>query len=95
LAEIDFIDSSTVKQNLALVELNFLVSRGNNVKFSYEYHDPDEAIFQNAKERYSVVYEPFLNQFLQLRAGLRMNNGIPQSTSMNTKFSFIELHLFF
>ena len=95
LAEIDFKDNSTVEQQIVLAELNFLVSRGNNVKFSYEYHDPDEAIFQNAKERYSVVYEPFLNQFLQLRAGLRKNNGIPQSTSMNTTFSFIELHLFF
>ena len=94
LAEVDFIDGAGVDQIAALAELNFLVSRGNNVKFSYEYHDPDEAIFQNAKERYSVVYEPFLNQFLQLRVGFRDNNGIPQNTSQNATFSFVELHLF-
>ncbi len=94
LAEIDFIDDSTIEQQIALAELNFLVSRGNNVKFSYEYHDPDEAIFQNARERYSLVYEPFLNQFLQLRVGIRENKGIPLNSTLNATFSFLELHLF-
>jgi len=94
LAEIDFIDNSTVEQQIALAELNFLVSRGNNVKFSYEYHDPDEAIFENALERYSLVYEPFLNQFLQLRAGVRESKGIPQNPGLNDTYSFLELHLF-
>jgi hypothetical protein len=94
LAEMDFIDDSTVEQRLALLELNFLVSRGNNVKFSYEYHDPSLDIFENALERYSLVYEPFLNQFLQLRAGVRESKGIPQNPGLNDTYSFLELHLF-
>ena len=94
LAEMDFIDETTVEQRAALLEFNFLVSRGNNVKFSYEYHDPNEDIFENARERYSLAYEPFLNQFIQLRGGVRESKGIPQNSGMNDTFSFLELHLF-
>ncbi len=94
LAELDVIDDSTVEQRIALLELNLLVSRGKNVKFSYEYHDPSIDIFENARERYSLVYEPFLNQFIQLRAGVRESKGIPQNPGMNDTFSFLELHLF-
>ena len=94
LAELDVIDGSTVEQRIALLELNLLISRGKNLKFSYEYHDPDLDIFENARERYSVVYEPFLNQFIQVRGGVRDNRGIPQNATLNATFYFIELHLF-
>jgi hypothetical protein len=94
LAELDLIDDSMVEQRIALLELNLLVSRGKNVKFSYEYHDPSRDIFENARERYSLVYEPFLNQFTQLRAGVRESQGIPQNPGLNDTFSFLELHLF-
>jgi hypothetical protein len=95
LAEGAVIDNSTVKQRVGILEFNFLLSRGNNLKLSYEYHDPDTAIFENARTRYSVVYEPFLNQFTQVRAGYRDNRGIPQNPGFNSKLYFAELHLFF
>lgn len=90
----DVIDDSTTEQRVGIVEFNFLVVRGNNVKLSYEYHDPDLDIFENANERYSLVYEPFLNQFTQIRTGVRVNDGIPQDPSLNTNSYFLELHLF-
>ena len=95
LAEADVIDDSTVKQRVSILEFNFLLSRGNNLKFSYEYHDPDLAIFENARTRYSLVYESFLNQFTQFRAGFRDNRGIPQNPGFNSNLYFLELHLFF
>jgi len=95
LAELDVIDDSTDEEFVSIVELNLLLSRGNNLKFSYEYHDPSDAIAQNARERFSLVWEPFLNQFTQFRAGVRDNRGIPQSNVQNKTDYFLELHLFF
>jgi hypothetical protein len=93
--EADVIDDETIEQLISILEINFLVARGQNIKLSYEYHDPDEDIFNNAIERYSLVYEPFLNQFTQVRVGARENDGIPQDPSQNASSYFLELHLFF
>ena len=94
LAAGDVVDDMTVEQRVGIAEINFLVVRGHNVKFSYEWHDPNVDIFENANERYSLVYEPFLNQFTQVRVGVRENNGIPQDPSANITSYFLELHLF-
>lgn len=88
-------DNSKVRQRVLISELNLLLSRGNNLKFSYEYHDPDSTIFENARTRYSLVWEPFLNQFTQLRFGYRDSRGIPQNPGFNSNLYFAELHLFF
>ena len=95
LFEADVVDDETIEQFVSIFEINFLVARGKNLKLSYEYHDPDEDIFENANERYSLVYEPFLNQFLQVRIGARDNSGIPQNPALNTSSYFAELHLYF
>ena len=95
LAAADIIDDSTDRQFVAIGELNLLLTRGNNLKFTYEYHDPSEILVENARERYSVVWEPFVNQFTQFRAGVRDNRGIPQSDAQNLTEYFLELHLFF
>ena len=94
LAEMDIIDDSTDKEFVSILELNLLISRGNNLKFSYEWHDPSDAIAQNARERFSLVWEPFVNQFTQFRIGVRENRGIPQSNVQNKTEYFFELHLF-
>jgi hypothetical protein len=95
LAEADFIDDDTVEQRVSILETNILLSRGHNLKFSYEYHDPDDSISENARERFSLVYEPFVNQFTQFRTGIRDNKGIPQNDASNANEYFLELHLFF
>ncbi|NCF34826.1 MAG: hypothetical protein GWP56_00315 [Gammaproteobacteria bacterium] len=100
LLEADIIDvedptGDDLEQYVSILEFNLLISRGHNLKFSYEYHDPDEDIYDNANERYSIVYEPFLYQFVQVRVGARDNEGIPQDPSLNTSSYFAELHLFF
>jgi len=95
LAEAAVIDDSVDEQRVSIVELNLLLARGHNLKFSYEYYDPSSAVFQNARERFSLVYEPFLNQFTQFRVGVRDNRGIPQNPGFNANLLFVELHLFF
>ena len=95
LVAADIIDDSTDEEFVSIAELNLLLSRGNNLKFSYEYHDPSDEIAQNARERFSLMWEPFLNQFTQFRAGVRENRGIPQSNAQNKTEYFLELHLFF
>jgi len=94
LAATDIIDDSTDKEFVSILEFNLLLSRGNNLKFSYEYHDPSDVIAQNVRERYSLVWELFLNQFTQFRAGVRENRGIPQSNAQNQTEYFLEFHLF-
>lgn len=95
LAEAGYIENPTDEQRFAIAEVNFLIRRGHNLKLTYDYFDPSLAIFENARERYSVVYEPFLNQFTQVRLGLRENRGIPQNAAQNAQLVFGELHLFF
>ena len=45
--------------------------------------------------RWSIVYEYTPVQFLQLRAGARIRDGIPQSDAQNAQTYFIECHAFF
>jgi hypothetical protein len=51
--------------------------------------------FLVTRERYSLVYEPFLYQFTQVRVGYRDRRGIPQNAGFNANEFFAELHLFF
>lgn len=95
LAEVDAVDNSTVEERAMILEFNLLIARGKNLKFSYEYHDPSLEIFQNSLKRYSLVYEPFLNQFTQLRAGVRDYKSKPLNPTLTDTHTFLELHLFF
>lgn len=95
LAEAADVNDPTVQQRIWILEFNFLLARGNNLKLSLEHHDPSRAIFENRRRRYSLVYEPFINQFTQLRVGVRDRRGIPQNPGFNANSYFVDLHLFF
>lgn len=100
LAEIDQITddlSPTVTQDAvaALVEADWRVRKGHNLKFTYEYLDPDMDVSENHQVRYSLVWEYSPMQFLQSRMGLRSYDGIPQVDAQNRDVFFAELHGFF
>jgi hypothetical protein len=78
-----------------LVEGNWLFARGNNLRVTGEFFDPDRKVANDAQTRWSVVYELTPIQFLQLRAGARFSDGIPQDDAEHEKFYFVELHGFF
>jgi hypothetical protein len=100
LAEADLVDDKSFanggrRMAATLVEANWLVSQGNNLKITSEFFDPDRSVAHNGQTRWSVVYELTPVQFVQLRAGVRYNDGIPQINSEHTKLYFVQLHAFF
>lgn len=76
----------------ALGELDWALHRGQNLKFTAEFQDPDRAVRQDQFTRWSAVYEFSPIPFVQLRAGLRRYRGIPQNDFENRRSLFVELH---
>jgi len=99
LAELDFITDKTPAgdedQYASLVEGNWRLRKGHNLKFSYEYLDPDRDRGEDEQERYSLVWEYSPIQFLQSRVGVRAYNGIPNFPISNRDEIFAELHVYF
>jgi hypothetical protein len=97
LAEGDLVhDDSLQRSEVAgLLEGDWRVRKGHNLKLTAEYMDPDRAVRNNQQTRYSFVYEYTPIPFLQLRAGYRHFFGIPQSNPENQQLTFIELHAYY
>jgi hypothetical protein len=83
------------KQFAGLLEANWLIMKGNNLKITSELFDPDRTVPNDDETRWSVVYEWTPIQFVQLRGGARFQDGIPQINTQHTHLYFIELHGFF
>lgn len=81
------------EQRVALFEINKLLMTGHNVKLTLEYYDPDVNISENHRNRRSLVYEHTPVSNLQLRYGLRLNQGIPQNDQQNADELFVQLHV--
>jgi hypothetical protein len=78
-----------------LAEANWMIARGHNLKLTAEYLDPDRHVANDQQTRWSVLYELTPLQFVQLRAGIRYGDGIPQLPSEHLRLYFLELHGFF
>jgi hypothetical protein len=78
----------------ALGEADWLIRKGQNLKITAEYYDPDRSVAEDQKTRWSVLYELTPMPFVQLRAGLRRYRGIPQNDLDNRRVFFLELHGF-
>jgi hypothetical protein len=83
------------KQLATLLEANWLIARGNNLKVTEEFFNPNRAVPNGEQTRWSLVYELTPIQFLQIRSGFRWNDGIPQDNSEHERLYFVELHGFF
>ena len=82
-------------QLATLLEANWLLRQGHNLKITSEFLDPDRHVANNYQDRYSLVYEYTPIAFVQLRGGLRLYRGIPQNAFDNRHLAFIELHALF
>ncbi|HEX7373876.1 MAG TPA: hypothetical protein VF277_02815 [Steroidobacteraceae bacterium] len=78
-----------------LAEADWTIRKGHNLKLTAEYFDPDNNVNQDQKNRWSLVYEYSPLPFLQLRAGWREYDGIPQNDLDNRRLLFAELHGYF
>jgi hypothetical protein len=79
----------------ARLEADWAVRRGHNLKLTAEWFDPDRDVQHDEQTRWSAVYEYSPIQFLQLRGGARLYDGIPQNDLQNRTTLFLELHGFF
>lgn len=100
LAEADYVADDSLaqgerKQWVGLLEANWLMRQGQNLKLTAEYFDPDDDVNENERARYSVVWEYTPMQFLQIRAGARIYDGIPQIDVDNRKLAFAQINVFF
>jgi len=100
LGEIDWVSDQgypegTRRQLATLLEADWLVHQGHNLKLTSEYLDPDLKVHNDHKVRYSAVYEFTPIAFIQLRAGYRYYGGIPQNNFDNRRVTFVELHALF
>jgi hypothetical protein len=78
----------------AFIEADWLIYRGNNLKLTYDYLDPQRRTDGNGQSRWSFVYELTPFPFIQLRTGLRRYSGPSQIDAENIALAFLELHAF-
>ena len=78
----------------ALGEADWAIRKGHNLKLTAEYFDPDRAVREDQKTRWSFLYEWTPLPFVQLRVGFRRYRGIPQNDFDNRRTLFLELHGF-
>ncbi len=100
LGEADLVDDRSlgnggVKTLATLAEADWTIARGHNLKVTAEYLDPNRHVPHDQQTRWSLLYELTPVQFVQLRAGVRYSDGIPQLDSEHTRLFFVELHGFF
>jgi hypothetical protein len=99
LAEADYVlDASFAphrKQAAGLIEANWLVRKGNNLKLTAEHFDPDREVSEDQQNRFSLVWEYTPLQFVQLRIGARYYDGIPQNDLQNRREVFAQLNGYF
>lgn len=100
LAEIDYVvdmgfPEGKRNQIAMLLEGNWRIRKGFNLKLTYEHLDPDDTLDENQQNRWSGVLEIFPVQFFQVRLGIREYDGIPQSAVQNRSESFLQLHAYF
>ena len=83
------------RQRASLLEANVEVARGHNLKLSYETLDPNTAVREDQRVRYSEVWEAVPFPFTQLRLGARKGEGIPQIPAQRASEFFVQWHAFF
>jgi hypothetical protein len=100
LVEVDYVENrglpgGDLRGWVGLIEGNWTPRRGHNLKLTVEKLEPDTDVDDDEQDRYSLVYEYSPFQFLQLRGGVRVYDGVTGNDAQNRRFGFIELHGFF
>ena len=80
------------KLDLALLEANWLVARGHNIKLSLEHQAVDGE--DRDRLRSSLVWEFFPWSHTQLRSGIRSRNSDDLTFPEGEEY-FLQLHVYF
>ena len=99
LAQAEITDDESLalpqKQLGGLLEANYSPARGHNIKVTAEYLNENRDVSDDRLKRLSLVYEYAPIQFVQLRGGVRYNDGILGNPQAHQSQYFFELHGFF
>ncbi len=82
-------------QLAAFGEVDFLVTRGFNLKVAYDFYDPRRKLKEDERDRLTLGIETFVTQFLQLRGLYRFADSVPQKLREREDQLIFELHVFF
>ncbi|NMH64595.1 hypothetical protein [Shewanella salipaludis] len=82
-----------LNQDVALIEANILLRQGHHLKLTFEALTADK----DTKDRFrgSIVYEYFPWAFSQFRAGFRKRDSDDDAAALNSRETFVEIHVFF
>jgi hypothetical protein len=96
LAEVDAITDSSngteVDQWAGLIEANWMLRKGHNLKLTAERHDPNRDATAVRQSRVSLLWEYTPLPFLQLRAGVRQYDDDAEVPFQNQRQAFLQLH---
>ncbi len=98
LGEVDVIQQDETPDRLAVLgELNYLITRGFNLKVTYEFFDRNRDVpnARDGQERFTFGIEPFITQFMQVGVYYRMNRFVPQNVRLNRDQLLLQFHAFF
>ena len=98
LGEVDWFDDESIgdgKLMATLAEADWRLRQGHNLKLTYEWFEPNDDVDEDEQTRASLLYEWSPIQFIQLRGGVRVYDGIPQNDNQNRTQAFLQLHGFF
>ena len=98
LAEVDLVqaarsNASDAQFAAALLECNWHVAPGINLKLTGEWLDPDRRRPDDLQQRHSVVFEYTPFPYIQLRAGARSASAA-QSSAADSRQAFFEVHAY-
>jgi hypothetical protein len=98
LAELDYIIDDSAgprrKQLAGLVEADWRLAPGQNLKLTAEAFDPDRAAPRDRQTRLSVVWEYTPLPFVQIRAGVRNYDDVQEVPFFNRRIVFLQLHTY-
>ena len=83
------------ESSVSYIEASLNPRRGHYLRASFDYHDPDRDVANDEQNRISLVWEFVPIEFVQLRAGARRYDGIPQNPFQNREQLFFDVHLMF
>ena len=97
LAELDQVEdrfdaTPTLDQTLGLLEANWLVTKGHNIKLTAEARWADA---ERDRYRYSLLYEFSPWPLTQLRAGVRVRESNAPEAALSSSLAFLQLHAYF
>lgn len=93
--DLNNLGSPTLTELVGLIELNYEIGKGHNMKITGEFYDPDNDLDEDQDIRHSIIYEytPYSN--IQLRFGYRKREAPPQQLDQNVNQAFVQTHFYF